>query len=61
MTDDVHQVIVTIRRPKGRFPGEVEIGHYCVVDNAVVLTDADGKPIDSEKHYLSPRAKTLAC
>jgi hypothetical protein len=42
--------------------GNVE-GWYCVVDNAVVLTDADGKPIDSEKHHLAPGqdAHLLAC
>jgi hypothetical protein len=28
-------------------------GWYCVVDNAVVLTDADGKPLGS-KRYLNP-------
>jgi len=25
-----------------------------VVDGALVMTDADGKPVDSEKHYLGP-------
>src|SRR5262249_17750284 len=38
-------------------------GRNCVVDNAVVLTDAEGKPINSEKHQLAPGqdAKLVAC
>jgi hypothetical protein len=36
---------------------------YCVVDNAVVLTDQDGKPIDADKRHLSPGedARLVAC
>jgi hypothetical protein len=60
---DVHKVTIQVRPPRGVFPGEVVEGWYCVVDNAVVLTDADGKPIDSAKHHLSPGqdARLLAC
>ena len=45
---------VQIKAPRGTFPGEVAEGYYCVVDNAVVLTDADGRPINSEKRHLGP-------
>jgi hypothetical protein len=63
MTDEVKKVTLQVRPPKGMFPGEVAIGYYCVVDNAVVLTDANGKPINSEKHRLAPGqdARGLAC
>jgi len=60
---DVHKVTVQVRAPRGTFPGEVVEGWYCVFDNAVVLTDAEGKPINSEKHTLAPGqdARFLAC
>ena len=51
---DVHKVTIQIRAPRGTFPGEVAEGYYCVVDGYVVLTDAAGKPINGEKHHLSP-------
>jgi hypothetical protein len=61
--NDVYKVTIQVRAPRGVFPGEVVEGRYCVVDNAVVLTDAEGKPIDSEKHHLAPGqdARLLAC
>jgi hypothetical protein len=34
---DVHKVTVQVRAPKGTFPGEVAIGHYVVVDGALVM------------------------
>jgi len=60
---DVHKLTIQVRAPRGTFPGEVVEGWYCVVDNAVVLTDAEGKPINSEKHQLAPGqdARLLAC
>ena len=60
---EVHKLTIQVRAPKGSFPGEVVIGWYCVVDNAVVLTDQDGKPIDDTKHHLDPGqdARLLAC
>src|SRR5262249_41229195 len=63
MTNEVKKLTLQVRAPRGTFPGEVVEGWYCVVDNAVVLTDADGKPINSEKHQLAPGqdAKLLAC
>jgi hypothetical protein len=56
-------VTIQVRAPRGNFPGEVVEGWYCVVDNAVVLTNAEGKPIGSEKHQLAPGqdARGLAC
>ena len=63
MTDEVHKLTLQVRAPRGNFPGEVVEGWYCVVDNAVVLTDANGEPIDSDKHQLAPDqdARGLAC
>jgi hypothetical protein len=60
---DVHAVKLQVRPPKGMFPGEIVEGWYCVVDNAVVLTDAAGKPTNGEKHHLAPGqdAHLLAC
>ena len=60
---DVHKVTIQVRAPRGSFPGEVVEGWYCVVDNAVVLTDADGKPLGSDKRYLSAGgdARLIAC
>ena len=43
---DVHKVTVQVRAPKGTFPGEVAEGWYVVFENNVILTDADGKPIE---------------
>jgi len=60
---DVHAVKLQVRPPKGMFPGEIVEGWYCVGDNAVVLSDAVGKPINGEKHHLAPGqdAHLLAC
>ena len=60
---DVHKVTLQVRAPRGTFPGEVVEGWYVVIDNAVVLTDAAGKPINGEKHHLAPGqdAHLLAC
>jgi hypothetical protein len=54
MSNDVHKVTVQIRAPRGNFHGEIAEGWYCVADGAVVLTDADGKPVGNVKHTLSP-------
>jgi len=60
--NDVHKVTVQIRASKGSFPGEVAIGYYCVVDGYVVLTDAAGKPLGSDKCYIgSGDAHLIAC
>jgi hypothetical protein len=61
--NDVHKVTIQVRAPRGSFPGEVVEGYYCVVDNAIVLTDADGKPLGSDKCHLPPGgdARLIAC
>ena len=51
---DVHKVTIQTRAPRGRDPGAVAVGWYCVVDNAVVLTDEDGRPLGSDKRCLNP-------
>jgi len=45
---------VQIRPPKGTFPGEIAEGFYCVVDNAGVMTNRDGKPLNGDKHIYRP-------
>jgi hypothetical protein len=64
MMDRIEKITIQTRAPKGNDPGKVAIGHYVVnPDNFVVLTDANGKPIGSEKHQLDPGgdAKIIAC
>ena len=59
---DVHKVTIQIRPPKGNFPGKIAEGYYCVVDGYVVLTDANGKPIGSEKRQIDGGdARLIAC
>jgi hypothetical protein len=54
---------IELAKPRGSFPGRVEIGHYCIADGAVVLTDENGKPIGAEKRHLNPGddARLVAC
>ena len=61
--NDVHKVTIQVRAPKGNFPGEVAEGWYVIVDGCLVMTDQDGKPVDSEKHYLKAGedARLKAC
>jgi hypothetical protein len=40
---DVHKLTIQITRPRGTFPGKVQIGYYVVADGYVVLTDEDGQ------------------
>jgi len=60
---DVHKITIELAKPRGSFPGRVEIGYYCVADGHVVLTDENGKPIGTEKRYLNPGgdARLVAC
>jgi hypothetical protein len=60
---EIHKVTVQVRAPRGHFPGEVAEGWYCVVDGCLVMTDANGKPVDNEKHRLASGqdARLLAC
>jgi hypothetical protein len=39
---EVRQVIVTIKPPKGNFPGQVAYGWYTLQDGVVTLTDREG-------------------
>ena len=61
--NDVHKATVEIRRPRGSFPGEIAEGWYVVRDNAVIMTDAGGKPISEAKHHFNPGedARLVAC
>jgi hypothetical protein len=55
MTNEVHKVTIQIRPPRGNNDGgEVAIGHYVVVDGYLVMTDQEGRPVNSEKHTLTP-------
>jgi len=52
--NEVHYIRRTVRLPRGHFAGEIAEGWYVVVDGFLVMTDEDGKPVDSEKHRLDP-------
>ena len=65
---EVHQVIVTIKPPKGSFPGQVTYGWYTLRDGVVTLTDREGNPAGEETgrkftHKLAARedARAIAC
>jgi hypothetical protein len=60
---DVQRIVIQTRAPKGNDPGKVAEGWYCIADGAVVLTDAAGKPVGSERHHLNPDgdARLVAC
>jgi hypothetical protein len=45
MPEDVKKITIETQRPRGSFPGQVEIGYYVVVDGIVVLTDEHGKEV----------------
>ena len=62
MPDDVHKITIEVPRPRGGDPGAVEEGYYCVADQHVVLTDANGRPISgAPKHYLDPGRRCAIC
>ena len=65
---EVREVIVTIKPPKGTFPGQVTYGWYTVQDGVVALTDREGNPAGEETgrkftHKLAPDedARAVAC
>jgi hypothetical protein len=62
MPNEVHRITIQLRAPRGKDPGKVAIGHYCIADSHVVLTDEAGKPTGSKRH-LDPGgdARLLAC
>jgi hypothetical protein len=51
---DVHKLTLQVQAPKGRFPGKIEIGYWCVADQCVVLCDENGRPIGGEKRAIGP-------
>jgi hypothetical protein len=52
----VHQVYITVRRPTGaNDPGQVEVGHYVLVDGIVTLTDDAGVPLKRGSSQLTTR------
>ena len=63
MTNEVKKITLQVRAPRGKFEGEVVEGWYVVIDSAVVLTDAAGKPVNGDEHQLAPGqdAHLLAC
>jgi hypothetical protein len=64
MSNDVHRITIQLRRPSGKDPGKIAEGWYCVnADSFVVLCDAAGKPLGSEKHHVDPDgdARLIAC
>lgn len=63
MTDEVRKVTIQIKAPRGTYGGEVAIGHYCVVEGAVVLTGESGKPTGADRRSVLPGedAHLIAC
>jgi len=60
---EVHRIVIQTRAPRGKDPGKVAEGFYCVVDGYVILTDEAGKPTGDSKHYLDSDgdARLIAC
>jgi hypothetical protein len=60
---EVHKITIQLQRPRGAFPGKVAIGHYCVADGFVILTDEAGKPTGDSKRHLDADAdaRLIAC
>jgi len=63
MSEPVHKVTIQTRAPRGTDPDRVAEGFYVIVDNAVVMTDQDGKPLDDSKYHLGPKddPRLIAC
>ena len=54
---EVREVIVTIKPPKGSFPGQVTYGWYTLQDGVVTLTDREGDPAGEENwKKIQPQA-----
>jgi hypothetical protein len=54
LTGDVYKLTLQVRAPRGRDPGKVQIGYWCIADRCVVLCDENGRPIDGEKRPINP-------
>jgi hypothetical protein len=64
MSNEINQITIQLRAPRGTDAGKIAIGHYVVnADNFVVLCDENGKPTGTEKHHLDPGgdARLVAC
>jgi hypothetical protein len=65
MTEDVKKVTVEIARPRGSYPGRVEVGYYAVHDQVVTLVEPNGIAVDKYKltRKLQPNedAAAVAC
>jgi hypothetical protein len=64
MPEEVKKIIIQVRAPIGRDPGNIEEGWYCVADGFVTLTDEHGKPVSgAPKRHLDPNgdARLIAC
>ena len=63
MSDEVRKVTIQIKAPRGTYGGEVAVGHYCIVEGAVVMTDEHGKPTGADRRVILPGedAHLIAC
>jgi hypothetical protein len=49
----VHEVYVIVRHSSGADPGQIDIGHFIVVDGLVILTDQEGDRLkDGPSHIV---------
>jgi hypothetical protein len=54
MSNEINQITIQLRAPRGIDPGKIAIGHYVVnADNFVVLCDENGKPTGTENRGSS--------
>jgi len=51
---DVNKLTLQVARPRGTFPGKIQIGYWCIADQCVVLCDENGRPIAGEKRPIGP-------
>ena len=50
MPNEVHKITIELERPRGSFPGRVEVGYYVFTEGKVILTDGRGAPIGAERY-----------
>lgn len=49
----INRVIIQLRRPSGDDPGQISEGYYTVEHGVLVMTHADGRPVNDEfRHTL---------
>jgi hypothetical protein len=63
MSDEVKKITIQLRAPRGRDAGKIAVGHYCVVEGYVVMTDENGKPTGDGTRLLNKDgdARLIAC